>query len=135
MGKILYVITSYAGGAFVGGAFVAFIYMLDIIPRLIELTDTDRYMNIYEDIYMIGALLFTIIYYTEISFNIGKILIVIIGLIFGIYIGMISSAIAEVFDVVPIVVKKLKLKKKLNHVIVTISLGKIFGSLYYFIFL
>jgi len=135
MGKFLIVITSLSGGLVVGVAFVAFLYILGIIPRLIQITDTHNFMKLYEDIYIIGAILFTILYFSELSMRLNKLIIAIAGLLFGIFIGMVSSAITEVFAVVPILIKKLKLKKKLKYLIIAISLGKICGSLYYFIFL
>lgn len=128
---ILPIITSLGGGIVVGGALAAFISLLNLIPRLIQATETDEFTVLYQYIYSIGGLCFAIIYFSNIHLNLGKIGAGIIGLFIGIYIGMFSSAIAEVLNVLPIIYKKFKVKDYMKWIIFAVLAGKVAGSLYF----
>jgi stage V sporulation protein AB len=64
----------------------------------------------------------------------SKYLTIPIGLILGIFIGLLSSALAEVLNVIPVLSKKLKIKDNLKYIVWTLMLGKVAGSLYFWIF-
>ncbi len=128
---ILPIITSLGGGIVVGGALAAFISLLNIIPRLIQATETDEFTVFYQYIYSLGGILFVIIYFSNLYFNLGKILTGVIGLFIGMYIGIFSSAIAEVLNVLPIIYKKFKIKDYMKWIIYAILAGKVAGSLYF----
>lgn len=128
---ILPIVSSLGGGVVVGGALAAFISLLKIIPRLIQVTETEEFTVLYQYIYCLGGIIFMIIYFSDIHFNIGKILTAIIGLFIGIYIGLFSSAIAEVLNVLPLIYKKFKVKDYMKWIIYAVLAGKVAGSLYF----
>ncbi len=134
MKNILPIISSFGGGVLVGGAYAAFITLIKIFPRMIQLTETKRYLKLYEIIFMLSSWLFTLAYFY--GFNIGiKALVPIVGLFSGIFLGVFSSALAETFNVIPSISKKFKIKKQMKLVILSLLAGKVCGALYYFIFL
>ena len=49
-----------AGGMAVGGGFVAFLTVLQVIPRLVQLSGSSKYLPRYEMIVVSGALFWTI---------------------------------------------------------------------------
>lgn len=57
---ILLAIIGLGGGLAVGSGFVAFITVLDIIPRLAQLTNAHRYIRALEWSLVSGALFFTL---------------------------------------------------------------------------
>ena len=128
---ILPIIASLGGGIVVGGALAAFISLLNLIPRLVQATETDEFTVFYQYVFSLGGLCFVIIYFSNIYFNIGKILTGIIALFIGMYIGLFSSAIAEVLNVLPIIYKKFKIKDYMKWIILATLLGKVAGSLYF----
>lgn len=128
---ILPIIVSFSGGIVVGGALAAFISLLNLIPRLIQITETEEFTVLYQYMYSLGGILFVIIYFSNIYFNLGKILTAIIGLFIGIYIGLFSSAIAEVLNVLPSIYKKFKIKDYMKWIIYAVLAGKVAGSLYF----
>ena len=127
--------SSFGGGVLVGGAYAAFIALIKLFPRLLQLTETNKYEKLYEDIFLVTTFCFTLIYFSDFSINLGKIVIIISGLFYGIFIGLFSAAIAETLNVIPVLAKKFKLKKNLIIVFYSLVLGKVLGALYYFIFL
>lgn len=134
MKYILAIVSSFGGGLLVGGAYAAFITLLKIFPRLLQFTNTKRYFMAYENIFMISTFIFTLIYFFDIKIIIGRIGAVIAGLFFGSFLGFLSSALAETLNVLPVISKKFKIKKQMGIVFIAILLGKVVGSLYYFIF-
>lgn len=134
MKYILPIVTSFSGGIAVGGAYISFVTILGIIPRLIQLTDTTKYKYLYEGLYILGTLGFTILEFSDFYIELGSIIIVIIGLLFGIYVGLFSSALAETLNVLPVISKKFKIKKSMKLVFYALALGKAAGALYYFVF-
>ena len=134
MKYLVAVTSSFGGGVLVGGAFAAFITLIKIFPRLIQFTSTHKYLKSYENIFILSTIIFTRIYFSEFSIDVGDISIIIIGLFFGTYLGIFSSALAETFNVLPNISKKFKIKKKIDIVLISLGIGKICGALYYFVF-
>lgn len=134
MTKILLVLISFSGGVGVGTAAAAFITILQIVPRLVQLTHTTKYIKLYYWCLILGFIIFTVTYFSDFHLNINKYITGIIGFIYGVFIGLLSSALAEVLNVIPILANKFKIKKKLNYMVFTLMVGKVMGSLYYWIF-
>lgn len=134
MELILPIVASFSGGAVVGGAYAAFITLIEVFPRLIQFTETKKYLIFYEAIFTIATFIFTLIYFfSDFSINIGKISTVFIGVFFGIFLGAFSSALAETLNVIPVITNKFKLCNYVKYVSISIGLGKVCGALYYFI--
>ena len=131
--NILALASSFGGGVLVGGAYAAFITLIKVIPRLTQFTETNGYLKFYESIFTCSTILFTIIYFSDFSMNIGRIGIIVSGLFYGIFLGIFSSALAETLNVIPVIAKKFKIKKQIKIVFISIVIGKVCGSLYYFI--
>lgn len=133
MKYILAAISSFSGGVVVGGAIAALITLIQVMPRLMQLTETRQYLKLYEDFFIAGTFIFSLLYFTDYYIKVGNFIIVILGLIFGTFVGIFGSAIAETLDVLPIISKKFKIKKKFEAIVIALLIGKTLGSLYYFI--
>ncbi len=135
MGYLISILSAFGGGAFVGGAYLAFITLIKVFPRLIQLTDTKPYLKLYESIFFISSLLFTLVYFYGYNLKLNKFFSIIPGLFSGIFLGLFASALAETFNVIPVISKKFKIKKQIKLVIFSLLIGKVCGALYYFIIL
>lgn len=134
MKYVLAIISSFSGGVLVGGALTALITLIQVFPRLIQITQTRKYLKIYENMFIVGTFVFSMVYFTDYHIKVGNFIVVILGLVFGTFVGIFGSAIAETLDVLPIISKKFKIKKKFGAIVIALLLGKTLGSLYYFIF-
>lgn len=135
MKKILLILIGFGGGVGVGTAAAAFITILQVVPRLAQLTITNKYIKVYYWSIILGFIIFNITYFSGLHLNINKNITIVLGLIYGTFIGLFSSALAEVLNVIPILTNKFKIKTKLKYIIFTLMLGKLVGSLYYWIFI
>lgn len=132
--KLLLIVIAFGGGLTVGSAAAAFITILQIVPRLVQITNTKKQIKIYQLNIAISFVLFVVIYFSNFHMNLPKIIVILIGLLSGTFIGLLSSALAEVLNVIPVMSKKLKIKDNLRYVIWALMGGKVSGSLYFWLF-
>lgn len=132
--NLVSILAAFGGGITVGGAAAAFITILQIIPRLVQVSETSDYIKTYQLVLITSFILFTIIYFSEFHLSLSKYITIPIGVIFGIFVGLLSSALAEVLNVIPVLSKKLKIKDNLKYVIWALVVGKLAGSLYFWLY-
>lgn len=131
--NVLEIIVGFAGGIAVGGGFVAFLTLLGIIPRLIQLSKTSHLIRVYIFCVIIGTQLGTYLSFTNIHFDQHTVLLVIWGSFHGIFNGMLAAALTEVLNVFPIISKRIGMRHYLLSFLMAIVFGKIAGSLFQWI--
>ena len=129
MRNIVLPIVGFANGIIVGSGIVALITLLDIIPRLAQLTKTYKYISTYEDVISFSAVIASYFSLTKTSLNFSSMFVIILGFFMGFYIGMLASALAEVMNVVPVVVSRFVIDEYVIYVVYALILGKVVGSL------
>ncbi|WP_204667183.1 stage V sporulation protein AB [Gracilibacillus alcaliphilus] len=126
----LQVFIGLGSGLVVGSGFVAFLTVLGIIPRLIQLSKSYRSLPSYQFSVIAGALLGTYFTFTDVTIQLPLILVSFWGLLHGVFIGMLAAALTEVLNVFPILLKRLGIDKELLWLLMAIVIGKIVGSLF-----
>jgi stage V sporulation protein AB len=132
---ILTTFIGFAGGLAVGSGFVAFLTVLGIIPRLTQLTKTMKMIHYYEFAVITGALTGGFISLNNYTMHISPFVLVPIGLASGVFIGLLAAALTEVLNVFPILAKRIGIEGKIVILIMAIVFGKIFGSLFHWLYL
>lgn len=122
-----------AQGIAVGSAFAAFITILDMIYRLIQISNSSRYIRFYENSLIISFSLFGFLNLIDFRLKLGSISIAFVGLMMGTFVGLFASALAEVLNVIPVLVNKLGTQKYINYLLLSMIAGKVFGSLIYWL--
>ncbi|NLX61595.1 MAG: stage V sporulation protein AC [Tissierellia bacterium] len=135
MKYILLPFMGISAGLTVGGALAAFVTLLDFIPRLIQLTNTRKYIKLYQNLYALGGLLISLLYFFNYGLKLSRIISMLVSFIMGVFTGLFSSALAEVLNVIPVLSKKFKLKHNLKYIVFAMLLGKVSGSLWYWLVL
>lgn len=128
--SFLFIFIGLAGGIAVGSGFVAFITVLDILPRLAQISKSRTYLRVYEFSMVLGTLVFTAFDFTGWVIAIPPFFSIPMGLMMGIFIGLFAAALTEVINVLPILAKRLNMHTKLVPFLLAMVLGKIFGSLF-----
>ncbi|MFB7141033.1 stage V sporulation protein AB [Gottfriedia sp. NPDC056225] len=132
--ELFIVFVGFSGGIAVGTGFVAFLSVIGIIPRLTQLTKTIEKIRAYEFAVILGAIFGCWISLRNTVFNLPSIFSVFIGLLAGIFIGMLAAALTEVLNVFPLLAKRIGIQKKIVYLLMAIALGKVFGSLFHWIY-
>jgi len=127
------IIVGLAGGLAVGSGFVAFLTVLGVIPRLIQLSKSKKALRIYEASVVLGALFGIFITFAQTTYSIPILFEIVWGFSHGIFIGMLAAALTEVLNVFPILAKRIRLEHKLQLFILAIVFGKIAGSLFHWV--
>jgi stage V sporulation protein AB len=133
--SILFIlILGLASGLAVGSGFVAFLTVLGVIPRLTQLTKTMKLISWYEWAVVLGALLGTMASLRDPVLSFSRYVTIPLGLAGGVFIGMLAAALTEVLNVLPILAKRVRVDDKLEMLLMAIVLGKVFGSLFHWIY-
>ena len=125
-------IVGFSSGIVVSGGIFAFIAIIGIVPRLAQKTLTQTYISTYENSIIAGGVFGCLNMVFDISINIG-IFSVIPALATGIFVGCLAVSIAEVLDVIPIFMRRMRIKRGIQAFVLSIAFGKFIGSLIYFI--
>lgn len=141
------------GGSFgllaAAGVFTVFV-AVGMIPRFAGKTHTAKYIRLYEDMVISGTIIggtsSVFIRYLRLGTFLtdmgcpqefvemsGNIFTGVFGLFAGIFIGCLAITIAEMLDSIPIFMRRIRLKYGLKQFIYAMAVGKLVGSLLYFI--
>lgn len=124
-------VVGLAGGVAVGSGLVAFLTVLDIIPRLTVLTRSVNRVHWYEGALVMGAVIATWLDFRDWHGQDWMMVAVpVVGLIAGCFIGLLAAGLTEVLNVLPILAKRLGMQSLLPWLLLAMILGKMIGSLF-----
>ena len=119
-----------AGSVTAAGVF-AFLVMIGVFPRLIGKTSTKKHILLYETVIIVGGVLGNI---SDLAGEVaGQIFLGLFGVAVGIFTGCLFMSLAETLKALPTVTRRLRLAVGLPWLILALALGKLTGSLIYFI--
>lgn len=131
----LEILIGFASGLAVGAGFVAFLTLLGIIPRLIQLTHSYKLIKVYVACVIIGSLFGTYLSFTNIVSAQSVVFLIIWGSFHGVFNGMLAAALTEVLNVFPLLSKRVGVSEYLLSLLMAIVFGKIIGSLFQWLIL
>ena len=102
---VFIIVIGFAGGLSVGTGFVAFLVVLGVIPRLMQLTKTMKWIHAYEWSAVAGAAVGGWMSLRSSVIGASKYWLIPLGLFSGVFIGMLAAALTEVLNVWPILAK------------------------------
>jgi stage V sporulation protein AB len=118
-----------AGGIAVGSGMVAFLIVLDIIPRLTQLTRSWKHIHAYEAAVVLGSILFTWMDFFDLKMHLFPLGTAFIGLLAGCFVGMLAGALTEVINVLPVLAKRMGMSSYMIWLLMAMIMGKVIGSL------
>ena len=137
MKQLLLIIIGFSEGLVIGAALIAFLLVLNIIPRLIRFGSCKKYIRSYQRLVILGAFVATNCQFYDLYlpkfYFLNGLLIIIVGFIFGTFVGLIAAALTETLKVLPILSTRLGLKRQIKRLLACIILGKVIGSIIYWL--
>ena len=127
------IIIGFCGGVIIAGGVFAFLAIIGVVPRLAIKTGTQKRIKLYEDCLMIGGVFGTLNLPFELSIPLGIPALLVFGLAGGVFVGSVAVSLAEVLAVIPILSRRIHLKRGMAIFMVALALGKMIGALIYFL--
>ena len=118
-----------AGGTVAAGLF-SFIVSLGVVSGFADRTHTGSHMLLYETSVALGGILGNIY---QVPIRLGTVGLLLFGLLAGIFSGCWAMALAEILNVFPIFIRRLKLIKCIPYIILSLAIGRGLGALLFFI--
>ena len=116
------------GFAVAGGMF-AFLIALGVVSRFAGRTHTASYIFLYEDAAAIGGILGNLFSVYRFPVPVGMAGVASFGLFSGIFTGAWAMALTEIVDVIPIFSRRIRLKKGLPWIVLSMAVGRMIGAL------
>ena len=125
------IVIGLGSGLIVGGGFVAFLAVLGIIPRLVQISKFQASLVGCQNAIIIGSLVGIFITFTDYSISLPYVLVILWGLTHGMFVGMLAAALTEILNVFPILMKRIRLDNFLLWLIMALVIGNIIVSLFH----
>lgn len=123
----------FSSGLLVSAGVFAFIAAIGIVPRLAKRTETQSFIPLYEDIITLGGLFGTTAMFVDYRLPPAPFLAGAFALLTGVFVGVLAVALAEVLNVMPVMLRRSRITRGLPWLILAFALGKAAGSLAYFL--
>lgn len=91
-------------------------------------------MRLYEECSMLGAVLGNVVFLYQRALPLGNPGLAVYGSFSGIFLGSWVVALGEVVNIYAILIRRIGLVKGIGLVILSMALGKVVGSLWFFFF-
>lgn len=101
----LLVLAGFASGVVVAAGTFAFIAAIGIVPRMAQRTNTKQYIPFYEDTILLGGLFGCLVSCLDWKLGLQGIPALVHALLCGIFVGVLAMALAEVLNVMPILMR------------------------------
>ncbi|MCL2351942.1 MAG: stage V sporulation protein AB [Firmicutes bacterium] len=131
--QIAAVFIGLGSGLVISGAVYAFISVVGVVTRLAQKTGTRNRIRLYESALAVGGLLGVAAGLFDARLPIGRIPAVIYSFCIGVFYGCLAVSLAEVINVIPILTRRTKIQRGMFFFILAIALGKLAGSLLYYV--
>lgn len=132
MARLAAAFFGFASGIVVSGAVFAFITVIGVVPRMAEKTKTAAMVRLYEDSIMCGGIAGTVLTFTELCLPLGKTAAAVLSFCCGIFYGALAMSLAEVLDVIPVLTRRVRVRRGMYYFVLALALGKLLGSLMYY---
>jgi stage V sporulation protein AB len=136
--SLFMILVGLSSGLGVAAGTFAFLFVIRIIPRMIQKARLEHKIIFIENTIfrgvMFGTALSLFSWKKKWLFELfGKTLLTIFGMSAGIFVGCLAVALAEILDTFPIFFRRLNLKDEFGEVLLFVmAIGKLIGSLFFF---
>ena len=130
--QILLGIIGLSSGMVVSAGLFSFIIGLGIISKFADRTNTAGSILMYENAIILGGVLGNIFLLYQLKIPILAFMLPIFGLASGIFVGCWAMSIAEVINIFPILIRRVKLVKGIKYLVLCVAIGKCIGAILLF---
>ena len=130
--QLLLAVIGLSGGVAVAAGLFSFIVELGVVADFADRTHTGEQIMFYEDCVALGGIMGNLIYVFRIGLPLGTPFLAMTGLFAGIFVGCWAMALAEILNVFPVFMRRLKIVRYISAFVISMALGKGLGMLVFF---
>ncbi|WP_461811899.1 stage V sporulation protein AB [Faecalimonas sp.] len=130
--QLLLALIGLSAGVTVAGGLFSFVVSLGVVSDFADRTHTGKHIRLYEMSVALGGILGNIFFIYQIALPLGMGALMLFGMFAGIFVGCWSMALAEILNVFPIFIRRMKVLKGIPYIILGIALGKGIGACVFF---
>lgn len=130
--QILLGLVGLSSGVALAGGIFAVVLSIGVINRLAGKTHTAKHILIYEDSILLGSVVGNVLSIFDCTIPAGLFGQLLFGTFSGIFTGCLAIALAEVLQVFPVLMRRLKIHRGLGLIVTSMAIGKTVGSLVQF---
>ena len=130
--QILLAVIGLSGGVAVAAGLFSCIVELGVVADVADRTHTGEQIMFYEDCVALGGIMGNLIYVFRIGLPLGTPFLAVTGLFAGIFVGCWAMALAEILNVFPVFMRRLKIVRYISAFVISMALGKGLGMLVFF---
>ena len=131
--NILLAIIGLSAGATAAGGLFSFIIGLGVVSDFADRTHTGEHVMLYEDSIALGGIAGTIFSIYKITIPYGAWLVPVFGIFGVIFVGCWAMALAEILNLFPIFIRRIKILRCIPYIILGIAIGKGIGAFIFFV--
>ena len=129
--QMVLALIGFSAGVVVSAGLFALIVEIGILTDFADRTHTANHILLYEDCTVLGGIIGNLIVLFPIKIVGIKFMLPIFGLLAGVFVGGWSMALAEVLNVFPVFIRRIKIVRYTTAFIISIAIGRSLGSLIY----
>ncbi len=126
--QCLLAVIGISGGVAVAAGLFSFIVELGVVADFADRTHTGEHILLYEDCVALGGILGNLVYVFQIRIPLGNLLFAVYGIFAGIFTGCWAMALAEILNVYPVFMRRLKIVRYMTAFVISMALGKGLGA-------
>lgn len=126
--QVILIIVGLSAGIVVAGGLFAFIVGLGVVSKFAARTHTGDAVLFYEECIAVGGAIGNIWYMYHIPIPLGPWAAALCGLVIGIFVGCWAMALAEIINIFPVFIRRVKLIRCIPYMIMSIAIGKGLGA-------
>lgn len=130
--QIILAVIGLSGGLVVAGGLFSFIIELGVVADFADRTHTADRILLYEDSVAVGGIIGNLMSIFQFHIPYAGWLLPVFGILAGIFVGCWSMALAEILNVFPIFVRRLKIVRYISAFVLSMALGKGIGAFIFF---
>lgn len=130
--QILLAIVGLSGGVVVSAGLFALIVELGVISDFADRTHTADHILLYEDCTALGGILGNLIFLFKWPIPFQTVALPLFGLLSGVFVGCWAMGLAEILNVFPIFIRRIKIVRYTTAFVISIAVGRGAGALLYF---
>lgn len=130
--QIFQAVIGLSAGVVAAGGLFSFIVELGVVADFADRTHTGDKILFYEDCTALGGIMGNLWYVFDLRIPAGVWGLAVFGIFAGIFVGCWAMALAEILNVFPVFLRRVKIVRYLAVFIVSIAVGKGIGACLFF---